>query len=293
MTARIASSQVRSTVPTQAKTPAKAATTAAPAKQTAAAGWGAGAGKTTSLKISKATIGDGPKTTDGLQVPKGYKSEIKPLAQKLTDTVHGKAVDLEQNDVQATLITPGGKRFQLGSTDGMKQTASDWKEEVAASKKDPANEYMSLSWYSDHSMRGAGTAGKMMSVSEGGSDFTGGAHPNNGSMLVTYDASTGKQVKLDALLTQQQMSALVKDIETKLPRLKGPEGMEGSSWQYGDTAALRETVNSNFALTTDKAGKVQIQVAWESGIHALGGQMAHFTVEAPNDAAFRAKLGLE
>jgi len=38
---------------------------------------------------------------------------------------------------------------------------------------------------------------------------------------------------------------------------------------------------------------VKIDIAWESGIHALGGQMAHFTVDAPNDPAFRNAIGLE
>jgi hypothetical protein len=99
-------------------------------------------------------------------------------------------------------------------------------------------------------------------------------------------------VKLEDLLSQKQMAALVKDIETRLPKLKGPDGIEGSSFHFGDTASLRATINDNFALTSDKNGKVQIQIAWESGIHALGGQMAHFTVDAPQDPAFLQKIGV-
>lgn len=291
MVSSVKSSQVRTSAPAQQKAPAKPAKEAATASQTKAAGWGSGAAKATALKITSAQIGDGPATTEKLQLPKGYQAEVKELKEKLTDKVNGKAVAIEQTDVRVTLTGPGGKKLTLSDgAESIKQTASDWKSEVAAQKKEPS-EWAQLDWDASHSVSGAGTAGKMMSVSDAYSSYTGGAHPNHGTILATYDASTGKQVKLDQLLSQQQMSNLVKDITKKLPTLSNADGIEGSS--FGMAGDLRDTINSNFALTTDKSGKVQIQIAWESGIHALGGQMAHFTVDAPNDPAFRKAIGLE
>ena len=177
----------------------------------------------------------------------------------------------------------------------MKGTASDWNDEVAATKKAPKEEFMSLDWDSESGVRGAGTAGQLFSVSLGESDFTGGAHPNSGTFLNTYDARTGKQVNLDQLLTPKQMNDLVNDVAARLPKLKGPEQDIGpESFGFGDDkAALRKTINENFALSTDKNGKVKIDIAWESGVHALGGLMAHFSVDAPTDAQFKKNIGLE
>lgn len=262
------------------------------AQTTKAAGWGP-KGNAGALKITAARIGDGPKTTDTVSMPKGFTAKLDDIKQKATDKVHGQEVSIEQSG-QTLTVSGGGKTFSIGGDKAaIDQTAADWKAEVAAAKKEPANEFMQLNWFGDTSIRGAGTAGKLFSTMEGGSIYTGGAHPSNGTALSTYDARTGKEVKLDELLTPQQMNALVKDIGTKLPKLKGPDGMEGSTWSWGTPEDLRRTINENFALTTDKTGKVQIQVAWESGVHALGGQMAHFTIDAPNDAAFRAKIGLD
>jgi len=289
MVSSVTSSQVRTTAPTQQKTPAKPTKEAAPTAQAKAAGWGSGAAKASSLKIASATIGDGSKLSEKLQLPKGFSAEVKPMSEKLTDKVNGKSASLEQNDLKVSISGPGGKKFTL--TDGaesMKQTASDWKEEVAAQKKEPS-EWAQLDWDANHSISGAGTAGKMFSVSEMYESYMGGAHPNGGSVISTWDASTGKQVKLDQFLTQKQMANLVKDIEVKLPKLSNGDGVDGTSFAMGDS--LRDTINSNSALTTDKSGKVQIQVAWESGIHALGGQMAHCTVDAPTDPAFRKTIG--
>ncbi|MFZ5445477.1 MAG: hypothetical protein ACOZQL_36135 [Myxococcota bacterium] len=288
MVSSVKSSQVR-TAAAQQKTPSKPAKDTAASSQTAAAGWGAGA-KAASLKITSAQIGDGPAVTEKLQLPKGYAAEVKELKEKLTDKVNGKACAIEQTDVRVTLTGPGGKKLTLSDgAESIKQTASDWKSEIEAQKKEPS-EWAQLDWDASHTMSGVGTAGKLFSVSDAYSSYTGGAHPNHGTALSTWDASTGKQVKLDQLLTQQQMTNLVKDISARLPKLNNGDGIDGSSFGMGD---LRDTINSNFALTSDKNGKVQIQIAWESGIHALGGQMAHFTVDAPTDATFRKAIGLE
>ena len=69
----------------------------------------------------------------------------------------------------------------------------------------------------------------------------------------------------------------------------GPEAFGAG----GEKAALRDTINNNFALSTDKNGKVKIDIAWESGVHALSGLMAHFSVEAPTDAAFLKNIGVD
>ncbi|MDP1830278.1 MAG: hypothetical protein Q8L48_43840 [Archangium sp.] len=273
--------------PSKPKAPAQTA-------QTAAAGWGAGAGKASALKITAARIGDGPNTTDGVSVPKGFTAELKNLTQKDSDKVHGKDVSIEQSTTQLDISGPGGKKFSIGEgAAALKQTATEWREEVNATKKAPKEDWMQLDWSSDSGIRGAGTAGKLFSISEGGSFYTGGAHPSNGSAINTFDARTGKQVTLDSLISPKQMNDLVNDIAARLPKLKGPDGIEGDSFGVGDKAALRDTINKNFALSTDKNGKVKLDIAWESGIHALGGQMAHFTVDAPNDPAFRTAIGLE
>ena len=274
---------------------------AAPAKfkaghaaQTAAAGWSAGAGKPSTLKISKANIGDGPHTTDAVSVPSGFTSQLRELKQKDADTVHGKAVSIEQNIAQLDITGPGGKKFTVGEgAAALKQNATDWRSEVGAAKKAPKEEWMQLDWSSDSGIRGAGTAGKLFSVSEGGSYYTGGAHPSNGSAINTFDARTGKQAKLDSLLSPKQMNDLVNDIQARLPKLKGPDDIGPEAFGFQDKASLRDAINTNFALSTDKSGKVKIDIAWESGVHALGGQMAHFTLDAPTDAAFRKNIGIE
>ncbi len=291
MTGRISAAPLRTPAAVSSQPAAKAKV--APKSTAAAGAWGTGTKPATSLKISSAKLDEGIATLPKIAVPAGYSVAVKELARKASDTVHGTKVTLEQSDQQVTLTSPKGKKMTIGAGGDMPGTEAEWKSEIKSAKAEPKNEYMNLSWDSSHTTSGVGTVGKMFSVSDSASSYTGGAHPNSGTAISTYDASTGKQVKLDSLLTQQQMSSLVNDIEAKLGKLKGPEDVEGSSFNMLDKAALRATVNENFALTTDKNGKVQIQIAWESGIHALGPLSAHFTVDAPTDPAFKAKIGLE
>ncbi len=270
------------------KTPAAAAKTTG-----AAAGWGA-KGNTAALKITAARIDEGVATTPKLALPAGFSSKSTSYDNTLKDTVHGKEVTFEQSAQQVEISGPGGKKFTIGTDKkAVDEMLGEWKSEVKSAKSEPANEYSNLSWDSQSSVSGVGTAGKLMSVSLAGSSYTGGAHPNHGTSLATYDVSTGKQVKLDELLTPQQMNALVKDIGAKLGKLKGPDDIDGQSFNWGGPDELKATIAENFALTTDKNGKVKIEIAWESGVHALGPLSAHFTVDAPADKAFRAKLGLE
>jgi hypothetical protein len=261
-------------------------------QQSAKVGWGAGA-KATALKITYAAIDEGPTTNKTIAAPKGFKAELKTDSQRLKDKVHGKEVTWESDVSHLVLSGPGGKK-----TDALKEAsadyAADWKAEVAAAKKEPANEYMMLDWSYGHHLSSVGTAGKMMSVQQNYNDYMGGAHPNHGTSTTTLDATTGKSVTLDSLLTQQQMNSLVNDIARRLDGMKGPDGIGPEAFSFnGDKAALRDTINKNFALVTDKSGKVKIDIAWDSGVHALGGTMAHFQLDAPSDQHFRSRIGLD
>jgi hypothetical protein len=271
------------------------AKTSAPAAQTAAAGWAAGANKASSLKITHASIGDGPKLSEKVSVPKGFAAEVKNLSMKDSDTVHGTKVSIEQDGSQLNISGPGGKKFSIGSNEAsLKEMQKEWRTEVDAAKKAPKEEWMQLEWSSSNGISGAGTAGKLFSISEGGSYYSGGAHPSNGSAISTYDARTGQQVKLDQLLSPKQMNELVNDISARLNKMNGPDEIGPEAFGAGgDKAQLRDTINSNFALSTDKNGKVKIDIAWESGVHALSGLMAHFSVDAPTDQAFKTAIGAE
>jgi hypothetical protein len=293
MTSRITSKPAVAVRTPSTETPAKPKATTA-AQSTKAAGWSAGVASGP-LKVSKGVIDDGPKISDKVAVPKGYKAQVDTLADKQTAKIHGKTATLDQELQNLSVTGPGGKKVAIGGDakkviDGLK---SDWSESVKDAQKAPPDEFMMLNWSSSSTVAGAGTAGKLFSVMSSASDFTGGAHPNSGSTINTYDASTGKQVKLDQLLTEKQMTALVNDIAKQLPGMSTPDGILGQSFAGLDKASLRETINENFAVSTDKNGKVKVDLAWESGIHALGPAMAHFSVDVSNDAGFRSKAGIE
>ncbi|MFO0598356.1 MAG: hypothetical protein U0228_23830 [Myxococcaceae bacterium] len=287
---KVSSSQVRATQQKTVEAPKPKTTQAA--QDTKKAGWGQGAPKATSLKITMATIDEGPKTTQNIQVPKGYTASLKNDSMKLSDKVGDKAASYEQDVAHLTVKNPAGKSVELWA-EGASDFSGDWKEEVAAQKKDPS-EFAMLDWSYGRSLSGVGTAGKMMSVQENANDYMGGAHPNHATTVRTYDASTGKQVKLEDLLSQQQMNSLVNDLSKKLGSMKGPDDIGPESFNFGgDKAAIRNMINENFALVADKSGKVKIDISWDSGVHALGGLLGHVQVEAPTDSAFRAKIGLE
>lgn len=288
---KVATSQVRPQAKAPEAAPAKPKSTAS-AQQAQAAGWGSGAAKATSLKITMAAIDEGPKVSDKIATPKGYTAKLNTASERLSDKVHGKPVSWESDVSNLTLSGPGGKKTAIWPETG--SYASDWKSEVGAAKKEKPQEFMMLDWSAGRNLSSVGTAGKMISLQENTNDFMGGAHPNHATRTATFDASTGKQVKLDQLLTQQQMNGLVNEIAKKLDTLQGPDGITGQDFNsLGDKAALREKINENFALVADKNGKVTIDLAWDSGIHALGGAMAHFQVDAPTDPQFRSRIGAE
>jgi hypothetical protein len=129
-----------------------------------------------------------------------------------------------------------------------------------------------------------GSAGQMLSAREVVSSFTGGAHPNNGTQVRTYDARTGKQVKLDQLLTPVQFQKVVAGVKQGLDKLEDVDSFRPDN--------LSKAVRENFALVTDGHGKVHIEVLLPSYVHAMGGLEAQFRFASPDDAAFRARLGL-
>ena len=274
--------------------PAKPKAPAAQTAQTAATGWAAGSGKSAPLKITLATIDEGPKTFEKVLLPKGFKGELKTTTVNQKDKVYDANASLELSSTTLNVTGPGGKKFTIGSDGGMAQLKTEWRSEVDAAKKAPKEEWTRLEWDSGTSISGAGTAGQLFSTMEGGSEYTGGAHPNHATALATYDARTGKQVTLDSLITPKQMNDLVNEVDRRISKMKGPDDIGADSFGMGgDKAALRDTINKNFALSTDKSGKVKIDIAWESGVHALGGLMAHVSVEAPTDAAFKKAAGIE
>jgi hypothetical protein len=286
---KVAAPQVRPNTPAAAPAKPKAAETA---QQATKAGWGQGAPRATSLKVTLATIDEGPTTSASIKSPKGFKAELTTDSQRLKDTVHGKAVSWESDVSNLTLTDAKGKKTEVLKETG--DYSADWKEEAKAQKKDAPNEYMQLDWSYGRNLSSIGTAGKMMSLQENTNDYMGGAHPNHGTRTVTIDATTGQPVKLDSLLSQQQMNSLVNDISAKLNKMKGPDDIGGESFSMGgDKAALREAINTNFALVQGKDGKVTIDISWDSGVHALGGLMAHFQVEAPTDQQFKSRVGIE
>jgi len=287
---KVAPSQVRPQTQTRSAPKPKAADNGVP---TAQVSWGSGAAKSSQLKITLATIDDGPTTLPTIQAPKGFKADLKTSTERLKDTVHGKPAAWESDVSNLTLTGPGGKKVSIWKEQNQNFSA-DWKSEVASAKKDAPNDYQMLDWSYGRNLSSVGTAGKMMSLQENTNDYMGGAYPNHATRMATFDASTGKQVKLEDLISQQQMNSLVNDVAKKLQKMQGPDGVGGESFSRGgDKAAIREAINNNFALVADKTGKVKIDIAWDSGVHALGGLMAHFQVDAPNDQQFRSRIGMD
>lgn len=296
-TGRVTSTPVRSTATNAEST--KSARAKEPEVTSGAGkalGW-ATAGKSGGFTVRTASIGDeGLAISEKVAVPKGFKAQVTDQTNKKTEKVHGTAVTLEQSAQQLTVTGPGGKKISLGTeaTAHLTELAGFWKSSVADAKKAPKNEYPMLDWDSASTISGLGTAGALFSVHQTEGGYTGGAHPNMSSSRATWDTRTGQQVTLDSLLSQKQVTQLVNDVMAKLKKAKGPEGVGSDAFTFGgDKTAMHEVMNTNFAVVTDKSGKVSLDFAWDSGIHALGGLSTHVVVDAPNDPAFRAKLGLE
>lgn len=303
-------SKISGNKPSAIQAPKTEAPKAPPKTEQAAAtakGWGAAgaakAGKvgpaqnsgTSQVKLLSAKIEELP-GSEALVPPKGYAAMLgedkRSASMPLAD---GRTAKFEWDSATLSVKGPNGKTVELVAKDeaGFKGYQSDFNDNFKDLKKEDL-EFTQPDWDSSRSYSGVGAAGKMMSVSENVGDYMGGAHPNHGSTLQTYDASTGQKVTLDQLVSKEQFQSIVATIAGTLPKLKGgaeAEGVAGETFSpYQDMA---KHVAENFALTTDTKGNAQITVAWESGVHALGPLAASFTFAAPTDAAFKAKIGLE
>lgn len=298
-------SQVRA--PAAKRAPARPAPAAEQPAQ-AAKGWAAkGAGgaqklaaaqaaSSSQVKLLKASIGDGPGVTTGFPAPRGV--EVAIGADKRQESIplpDGRVAKMDwDGSTLSVKNAKTGKTTELVGKDS--KYFAQFQEEFQSTFKSISKQDLEFlppepGYDSQRGFTGVGSAGKLLSVSEGVSEYTGGAHPNNGTSLLTFDTATGKQVKLDALLSKEQFASIVKQVTTQLPKLKGEDGMDGQAFSIsGDP---KELIANNFSLSTDKNGKVQIDVAWESGVHAYGGQMAQFSFAAPTDAAFKQKVGIE
>jgi hypothetical protein len=304
MVAKIGQSRAQNvSLPKETKAPAKSAQAASSGSAQKAWGpKGAGAAKKPqtagALKIAKAEIGDGPKTTEKLTLPRGYSQVDSKFTLndsfKLTD---GRDAKLEVNYDRLSIKGPDGKSFEISppATKDLEETKKWFHEEFEGKSKEDLEMAGFPEWSDERSFMGAGGAGKMVSIMESVNSYEGGAHPNHGTGLMTLDVRSGKQMKLDDLLPRATVDKLAEAIYARLQTTKTSDGeVEGSAFNMsGDVKSIRDTINTAFALQTDKSGKVNIEIAWESGIHAMGGLMAHFTVPAPTDDAFKAKIGME
>ena len=302
MVAKIGQSSAKGvSLPKETKAPAKAAQPAS-AGSTQKTWQPGGAAKKApaggALKIAKAEIGDGPKTTEKLTLPKGY-SQVDSRFQvndgfKLTD---GRDAKLEVDYQRLSIKGPDGKAFEVlpPDTQALGETKKWFHEEFEGKTKAELEMSGFPEWSDERAFLGAGGAGKMVSIMESVNSYEGGAHPNHGTALMTLDVRNGKQMKLDDLLPRATVDKLAQNIAARLQTMKTSDGdVDGSVFNMGgDVKSVRDAINSSFALTQDKSGKVNIDIAWESGIHAMGGLMAHFTVPAPTDDAFKAKIGME
>jgi hypothetical protein len=260
------------------------------------AGWGP-ATKTAPLKMTKAVIDDGVFSSDvKVHGPKGTKISSNTAEQtikaKMSD---GKFATGKFSGETLSIVDAAGKSKVLASTAGtVAQAVKDYKE-VAADMSHDVDRSSDDAEFSAH-YAGAGNAGKLISVTENTEQWSSfQMHPNTSTELKTFDSRTGKQVQLSDLLSKGQFDSVVSQLKKALPGIKGArgmdEGLDGATFSLDGRE--RDVVNNNFALTTNSKGKVQIEVSWGSGIHAMGPAMAHFAFEAPTDAAFRAKIGQE
>lgn len=250
---------------------------------------------TVGLKVTKGVIDEGVKTQDKFVLPKGYSavpgslkhSESMPLAD-------GRTAKLDVDWATLSIKGPNGKSVELNPlADALKEQKEWFREEFKGAKKEDL-EFVQPEWYAERSMSSVGGAGHMVSVYDAGSSYTGGAHPNHGGAVNTFDVRTGKKVMLDELVPKDQVDKLAVSIHARLQTMKGPDEVDGVSFTGGgDVKSIRDTINENFALVADKKGKLNIEISWESGIHALGPLSAHFTVPAPTDDAFKARIGAE
>ena len=270
------------------------ASTTAPAASTAKAGWSAGSANSASLRLVESSLDGGTRTIRGVPAPKGFT--LSTGEDKRTVTVklaNGKKASFEMSNQSLSIRGADGKTRSLIASDEarIREDVGAFKEQMQGLSRDDA-QYANGWEYNSH-VSGAGTAGQLVSVLHSNDYMMGGPHPDGEQVLKTFDARTGKQVALNKLLSPAQFKALCDTVEQRLKTMKvDGEDVTGSDFSMGgDRAYIEEKVANNFALVTDSKGKVQIDVDWGSGSHALAPYRAHFTFDAPTDARFRTTIG--
>jgi hypothetical protein len=216
-------------------------------------------------------------------MPTGFKAEVPERRLGDSARVKGKQVTFSQSQNQL-IIRGRGKKFEIGRPIDLMQAHREWKEGVRIAQR--SGNVADLVQVTNRMVKSTGTVGKLMSISDGFYVETarGISRERNVS---TWDATTGKRVMLDQLLSPKQMTSLVNDIEKALP------GIGGEAFTNGDRQDLYARVNENFSLRTNPNGQATLHVAWEDDTHQLGSGMVHFTANAPADAAFLRKAGIE
>ncbi len=239
-------------------------------------GWNANT-KASAIKMTGMAFDKGPNAGGKFVAPKGFSLDAAEFRKEIKGT---------RPDGFKFTGTFAGQQLSLTGADGKKKVVADTTLQAAKSAKaydlgKSGAGVMSKSETRTHS--GIGAAGALMSFTQQNPPDT-FMHASV-NRIETVDARTGKSVKLTELLSKPQFESIVSQVRSHMLTL------DGASEAYG-IGANAGALNQNFGLTTDAKGKIQIHLAWESGVHAQAGTMAHFTFEAPTDAAFRAKLGL-
>lgn len=244
----------------------------------------------TSLKVSGFRIGDsGPKLPS--KFAGKYAAQTKVTERSGKDSIQSptskKTHTLEY--AQST-VTIGGKPVSgLGDVSG---TRADFKASVLAGDLDGEFMGAGMGWDDSVNVSPAGGAGKFISVRESGNSYTGGAHPNHYTGLVTINAETGKAVTPKDILTAKQLDGIADQLLKSFKGMKEDDRM-GFEGMFENKASVRELLqNTGFAINQDSKGNLSMSFDLDSGIHAMGGITASFSVALPNDAAMKAKLGL-
>ncbi len=218
----------------------------------------------------------------------GYKLSTKELNYKESvPLADGKKADFDYESESITAKGPDGKTRNLIGPNAavLEQAKADFHDEFKPGQRLEEFVMPERSSYTNYSY--AGSAGKTVSVRGNYSSYSGGAHPNNGTDVRVFDLKTGKQLTLDKLLTKAQFDSIVAVATDQLNRLP-----EGELYQP-EAATFAEGIANGFALSKGADGKAQIEVSLPSYVHALGGMHAHLVFDAPTDAAFKQKVGLD
>jgi hypothetical protein len=145
-------------------------------------------------------------------------------------------------------------------------------------------------WDVSSSFTAAGGYGRFASVIEGGSDYMGGAHPNSGSSLATYDVVTGKPVQLKDILSKDEL----KVVQDSIAHALASHGVNlgGSRQAASDLfSGANDQANTSFALREEK-GRVLLSINLTTGIHALAARESNFSFDVSSSETLRKHAAL-